>query len=83
MMASHTAVTNFLKTPLLKNRHRVRPQDLRHRVARGGHPPPASSERSVRISRTALFANRFTAQRVIAVACREETILVAAKENEP
>ena len=27
------------------------------RVAGGGHPPPAPTERSVRISRTPLFAN--------------------------
>ena len=32
-----------------------------HRVAEGGHPPPAPTERSVRISRTTLFRNRFTA----------------------
>ena len=54
-----------------------------HRVARGGYPPPAPTERSVRISRTTLFRNRFTAQRVIAVPYREAPILAAAKENEP
>jgi len=54
-----------------------------HWVARGGHPPPAPSERSVQISRTTLFRNRFTAQRVTAVPYREAPILVAAKENEP
>jgi hypothetical protein len=31
------------------------------RVARGGHPPPAPTERSVRISRTTLFGSWFTA----------------------
>ncbi len=33
-----------------------------HRVAGGGHPPPAPTERSVRISRTTLFGESFTAQ---------------------
>ena len=33
------------------------PRDAAHRVAGGGHPPPAPTERSVRISRTPLFAN--------------------------
>jgi transposase len=32
-----------------------------HRVAGGSHPPPAPTERSVRISRTTLFGSRFTA----------------------
>jgi hypothetical protein len=56
------------------------PQD---RVVRGGHPPLTPTERSVQISRTTLFRNRFTAQRVIAVPYREAPNLVAAKENEP
>ena len=37
------------------------PVTRHHRVAGGGHPPPAPTERSVQISRTALFRNRFTA----------------------
>ena len=32
-----------------------------HRVAGGGHPPPAPTERGVRISRTTLFGSWFTA----------------------
>ncbi len=35
-----------------------------YRVAGGGHPPPAPTERSVRISRTTLFGEGFTAQRM-------------------
>ncbi len=35
-----------------------------HRVAGGSHPPPAPTERSVRISRTTLFGEGFTAQRM-------------------
>ncbi len=34
------------------------------RVAGGSHPPPAPTERSVRISRTTLFGERFTVQRM-------------------
>ena len=34
-----------------------------HRVAGGGRPPPAPTERSVQISRTTLFGSWFTAQR--------------------
>src|SRR6202048_3236628 len=33
----------------------------RHRVAGGGRPPPAPTERGVRISRTTLFGSWFTA----------------------
>jgi hypothetical protein len=32
-----------------------------HRVAGGGHPPPAPTERGVRISRTTLFGSWFAA----------------------
>jgi DDE superfamily endonuclease len=32
-----------------------------HRVAGGGHPPPAPTERSMRICRTTLFGSWFTA----------------------
>jgi hypothetical protein len=39
------------------------PPKLAHRVAGGGHPPPAPTERSVRISRTTLFKSWFTARR--------------------
>ncbi len=35
-----------------------------YRVAGGSHPPPAPTERSVRISRTTLFGEGFTAQRM-------------------
>ncbi len=35
-----------------------------HRVAGGGYPPPAPSERSVPISGTTLFGEGFTAQRM-------------------
>ncbi len=34
---------------------------LAHRVAGGGRPPPAPTERGVRISRTTLFGSWFTA----------------------
>jgi len=34
---------------------------LIHRVAGGGRPPPAPTERGVRISRTTLFGSWFTA----------------------
>jgi hypothetical protein len=56
---------------------------LQYRVTGGGYPPPVPTERSVRISRTTLFRNRFTTRRVIAVPYREAPTLVAAKENEP
>ena len=36
-----------------------------HRVAGGGRPPPAPTERGVRISRTTLFGSWFTAFAVI------------------
>ena len=39
-----------------------------HRVAGGGHPPPAPTDRSVQISRTTLFKRWFTAQRYRAFA---------------
>ena len=35
-----------------------------HRVVGGGCPPPTPTERSVRISRTTLFGESFTAQRM-------------------
>ncbi len=35
-----------------------------YRVAGGGHPPPAPTERSVPISGTTLFGEGFTAQRM-------------------
>src|ERR1700758_3766128 len=40
-----------------------RPRELHpeHRVAGGGRPPPAPTERGVRISRTTLFGSWFTA----------------------
>src|SRR5512139_1586279 len=34
-----------------------------YRVVRGGHPPLTPTERSVQISRTTLFEDRFTTQR--------------------
>ncbi|MGH8572625.1 MAG: TonB-dependent receptor domain-containing protein [Gammaproteobacteria bacterium] len=40
---------------LLANRDRGKPHGFAHRVAGGGHPPPAPTERRMRISRTALF----------------------------
>ena len=35
-----------------------------HRVAGGGHPPPAPTERSLRIARTTLLGEGFAAQRM-------------------
>ena len=40
---------------------------MRHRVAGGGHPPPAPTEPSVRISRTALVRSGFTVWRQLRV----------------
>lgn len=54
---------------------------LLYRVARGGYPPPAPTERSVQISRTALFRNRFTAQRWLAASGRGAQPLVALGET--
>ena len=43
-----------------------------YRVAGGGHPPPASTERSVRNSRTTLFGEGFTARRMPGTAGMDE-----------
>jgi hypothetical protein len=53
------------------------PVTRHHRVARGGHPPLAPTERSVRISRTTLFRNRFTAQQWLGAPDRGAQALVA------
>jgi DNA end-binding protein Ku len=39
----------------------VEKSEIDHRVAGGGRPPPAPTERGVRISRTTLFGSWFTA----------------------
>ena len=52
-----------------------------HRVAGGGRPPPAPTERSVRISRTTLFGNWFTELQEPATSDRASTAVVAATES--
>src|SRR3974390_245815 len=52
-----------------------------HRVARGGRPPPAPPERSMRISRTTLFGNCFTELQEPATPDRASTAVVAATES--
>ena len=52
-----------------------------HRVARGGHPPPAPTERSVRISRTTLFRNGFTTQQETGTPDTEAPAWAAATES--
>jgi hypothetical protein len=49
-----------------------------HRVTGGDHPPPVPTERGVRISRTTLFGNRFTAPRVPASPGTGDAVWVAA-----
>ncbi len=53
-----------------------------YRVAGGGHPPPAPTERSVRISRTTLFGEGFTAQRMPGTAGMAEPSVVAVAHYE-
>ena len=45
----------------VKDRDRGEPRGSAHRVAGGGRPPPAPTERSMRIYRTTLFGSWFTA----------------------
>ena len=45
----------------VKDRDRGEPRSSAHRVAGGGRPPPAPTERSMRIYRTTLFGSWFTA----------------------
>jgi hypothetical protein len=54
-----------------------------HRVAGGSRPPPAPTERSVRISRTTLFRSWFTARQELVAPCRGDTALVAAVGTAP
>ena len=49
-----------------------------HRVARGGRPPRAPTERSVRIYRTTLFGSWFTALLVPAASRMGGAVLVSA-----
>src|SRR6516164_5828850 len=49
-----------------------------HRVAGGGRPPPAPTERSVRIYRTTLFGSWFTALLVPAASRMGGAVLVSA-----
>src|SRR5580700_3355078 len=49
-----------------------------HRVAGGTRPPPAPTERSVRICRTTLFRSCFTVWRYLAARCRGDTASVVA-----
>src|SRR5215468_5743724 len=43
-----------IRLPCAKDRDRGAPHGTAHRVAGGGHPPPAPTDRSVQISRTTL-----------------------------
>jgi len=52
-------------------------------VARGGYPPPATTERSVQISRTTLFKGSFTAQLIAEAPDREATGSAAVTETAP
>ncbi len=54
-----------------------------HRVAGGSHPPPAPTERSVRISRTTLFGETFTAPRMPGTAGMAGPGLVAVAASAP
>ncbi len=54
-----------------------------HRVAGGSRPPPAPTERSVRISRTTLFGSCFTARRELVTPCRGDTAVVATEGTVP
>ncbi len=54
-----------------------------HRVAGGSHPPPAPTERSVRISRTTLFGEGFTAQRMPGTAGMAGPGVVAVAASSP
>ena len=54
-----------------------------HRVAGGSRPPPAPTERSVRISRTTLFESCFTARRELVTPDRGDTALVATEGTVP
>ena len=53
-----------------------------YRVAGGSRPPPAPTERSVRISRTTLFGEGFTAQRMPGTAGMAEPSVVAVAHYE-
>src|SRR6516165_5531892 len=55
----------------------------RHRVARGGRPPPAPTERSVQFSRTTLVRRSFTASRGLVAPRTGDTALVAPGETAP
>ena len=54
-----------------------------HRVAGGSRPPPAPTERSVRISRTTLFESCFAARRELVTPDRGDTALVATEGTVP
>jgi hypothetical protein len=56
------------------------PQD---RVARGGCPPPAPTERSVQISRTTLFKDSFTAQLIAEAPGKGSKAPAAVTETAP
>ena len=51
------------KLEAYENQMLASPDQQVYRVAGGGRPPPAPTERSVQISRTTLFGSWFTAQR--------------------
>ncbi len=53
-----------------------------HRVAGGSHPPPAPTERSVRISRTTLFGESFTAKHMLGTAGLADSSVVALAQCE-
>src|SRR6202163_2437000 len=61
----HARLGSRLLARLCRGRHRRRQTSTRlqgaNRVAGGGRPPPAPTERGVRISRTTLFGSWFTA----------------------
>ncbi len=54
-----------------------------YRVAGGSYPPPAPTERSVRISRTTLFGEGFTAQRMPGTAGMAGPGVVAVAASSP
>ena len=65
------------------NRDRGMPHSIPHRVIGGSCLPPIPTERSVRISRTTLFRQGFTAQRMTGTQHDSISALDAVTENAP
>jgi hypothetical protein len=61
--AEYDATVNLrpVYPPAVRVAQREKIRSAFHRVAGGGRPPPAPTERGVRISRTTLFGSWFTA----------------------